>query len=184
MILPIHTYGMPVLRKKAATITRDYPGLEQLIDDMFETLPKADGVGLAAPQVGYAIRLFIIDAAPMEEDDETLKDFKKVFINPQIMEEWGEEWAFEEGCLSVPGYRDEVRRKSNLRIRYLDRDFVEHTEEYDGLKARIIQHEYDHTQGILFVDRLNPLRKKLIRGRLNNITKGKVEVKYKAKFAG
>lgn len=183
MILPVYTYGHSVLRKVAEPVTQDYPGLKQIISDMFETMYKSDGVGLAAPQVGKSIRLIVIDASSMADNDKALLGFKKVLINPQIIGEEGEEWSFEEGCLSVPGIREEVKRKSVVRIKYLDENFKSHEETYDGTAARVIQHEYDHLQGTLFVDRLNPLKKRILKSKLNNIVKGKVEVKYKVIFA-
>lgn len=188
MILPIVAFGDPVLKKKAVDIKKDYPGLSQLIANMFETMKKAKGVGLAAPQVGVSIRLFIIDAAPYvddkeeEKDEEGLKTFRKVFINAHILEEEGEKWKFNEGCLSIPAIREDVERKPELRIRYLDEKFVQHEETFDGVRARIIQHEYDHIDGILFTDRINPLRKRLLKRKLTDISKGIVEVSYKMKF--
>jgi peptide deformylase len=191
MILPIVAYGDPVLRKKAGDITKDYPGLAQLIANMFETMNNAKGVGLAAPQVGVSIRLFIIDGAPYvvsdddddeEEDEEDLKNFKKIFINAEIIKEEGEKWKFNEGCLSIPNIREDVERQPELRIRYVDENFVKHEETYTGIKARIIQHEYDHIDGILFTDRINPLRKRLLKRKLTDISKGLVDVKYKMKF--
>jgi peptide deformylase len=183
MILPVYTYGHSVLRKEAEPISRDYPGLKQIISDMFETMYKSDGVGLAAPQIGKSIRLIVIDAASMGENDKALLDFKKILINPQILGEDGEEWLFEEGCLSLPSIREEVRRKSVVRIKYLDENFKAHEDTFDGTAARVVQHEYDHLQGTLFVDRLNPLKKRILKSKLNNIVKGKVEVKYKVIFA-
>lgn len=186
MILPVVAYGDPVLRKRGEDVDKDYPGLQELIDNMFETMYNAHGVGLAAPQIDKSIRVFVLDTTGFvdddEEDEEELKDFKKVFINPQILEEEGDEWAFNEGCLSIPDVREDVVRHERIRIRYYDRDFNEHEEVYDGLKARVIQHEYDHVEGILFTDHLSPLRKRIIKGRLNNISKGKVSVGYKMKF--
>ena len=191
MILPIVAYGDPVLKKKAVDITKDYPGLSTLIANMFETMNVALGVGLAAPQVGVSIRLFIIDGSPYvttddddeeEEDEEGLKNFRKIFINAQILEEEGTEWKFNEGCLSIPTIREDVERKPNLRIRYVDENFVQHEEEYSGVKARIIQHEYDHIDGVLFTDRINPLRKRLLKRKLTDISKGIVDVKYRMKF--
>lgn len=186
MILPIVAYGDPVLRKKGEDIDKDFPKLQELIDNMFETMYSASGVGLAAPQIGRAIRLFVVDASGFvdedEEDEEGLEGFKKVFINPQIIEEDGEEWDFNEGCLSIPDVREDVTRHERIRIKYMDRDFKEHEEVYDGLKARVIQHEYDHIEGVLFTDYLTPLRKRIIKGRLNNISKGKVSVNYRMRF--
>ena len=187
MILPIIAFGDPVLKKKAVDITKDYPGLSELIANMFDTMKNAKGVGLAAPQVGVSIRLFIVDAAPYldeedEEDKEGLKSFRRVFINAQILEEDGEKWKFNEGCLSIPAIREDVERKPELRIRYWDENFVKHEEAFNGIRARIIQHEYDHIDGILFTDRINPLRKRLLKRKLTDISKGMVDVSYKMKF--
>lgn len=182
MILPIVAYGDPVLKKEAEEIEEDYPNLKKLIEDMFETMYKAEGVGLAAPQIGKSIRLFVVDASPFEEDEPALKDFKKVFINPIIIEEEGKEWAFSEGCLSIPGIREDVLRKPDITIEYYDEDFQLKEERFDGLAARVIQHEYDHIEGILFTDKINPLKKRLLKGRLNNISKGNVKVPYRMKF--
>jgi len=188
MILPIVAYGTPVLKKKGKDITPEYPAFEQLLENMWETMYEANGVGLAAPQVGIAIRLFIVDASPFADDDELtekeqkqLTGFKKVFINPQI-EESGEEWAFNEGCLSIPDVREDVYRQEEIQIRYWDENFKEHTEQYTGLAARVIQHEYDHIEGVLFTDKLSPLKKRLITGKLNNIAKGNIDVDYKMRF--
>ena len=190
MILPIRAYGDPVLKKVAQDIEPGHPGLEQLIADMFETMYAANGVGLAAPQVGHSLRLFIVDASPFAEDEEGepepeqvhLKDFKKVFINPYIVEEEGEEWGFEEGCLSIPNLREEVFRKPRIVLQYQDEQFKEHEEEFDGFAARVIQHEHDHLDGVLFTDHLNPLRKRLIQGKLRDITRGKTDVRYRMRF--
>ncbi|CAN5213378.1 peptide deformylase [soil metagenome] len=189
MILPIIAYGDPVLRKKCEKINRDYPQLEALINNMWDTMYNALGVGLAAPQVGVPLRLFIIDPAPFADDEELeeketkeLKDLRKVFINPRILSEEGEEWAFNEGCLSIPEVREDVFRKPIITIEYYDEQFNKHTETYDGLAARVIQHEYDHIEGILFTDRLSTLKKRLIKGKLGNISKGKVEADYRMKF--
>lgn len=180
MVLPVYVYGMPVLRKVAAEIDKDYEGLDQLIADMFETMNASDGVGLAAPQIGKSIRIFVVNAEEMEvEDEPDIKNFKKVFINPYIIEEHGEKWDFQEGCLSIPLIREDVTRHSNLKIEYYDENWNFHEEEYDGVRARIIQHEYDHLDGKLFVDKINPLRKKLLQNRLNAITHGKVDIDYK-----
>ena len=188
MILPILAYGTPVLKKKGRDITPEYPAFEQLLENMWETMYEANGVGLAAPQVGIAIRLFIVDAFPFADDDELTEEeqkqltgFKKVFINPQI-EESGEEWAFNEGCLSIPDIREDVYRQEEIQIRYWDENFKEHTEQYLGLAARVIQHEYDHIEGVLFTDKLSPLKKRLIKGKLNNIAKGNIDVDYKMRF--
>ncbi len=196
MILPIVAYGDPVLRKMGVDIDKDYPNLEQLIADMFDTMNNALGVGLAAPQIGRAIRLFIVDTKPFaerDEDDEDddeftpeeraqLEEFKQVFINARIVEEDGEEWAFNEGCLSIPKIREDVYRKPKLRIKYLDEKFVEHDKVFEGLIARVIQHEYDHIEGKLFTDKISPLRRRMIQGKLNDISKGKVQIGYKMRF--
>ena len=184
MILSIIAYGDPVLRKTGVDIDKNYPGLSKLIADMFETMNHAKGVGLAAPQVAKSIRLFIVDGSPFTEEGEhpELKDFKKIFINAKILEEKGEEWSYSEGCLSIPKIREEVTRKPSIKIKYLDENFVEHQESFTGIPARIIQHEYDHIEGKLFVDRINTLRRTLLKSRLSDIAKGKVEVEYKMKF--
>ena len=189
MILPIVAYGAPVLKKKAVDIPADYEGFDTLLENMWETMYAASGVGLAAPQVGLGLRLFVVDASPFAEDEDLtpeeqaqLKDFKKAFINPVIEEESGEEWAFNEGCLSIPDVREDVKRKEALTISYQNEAGERLTESYSGLAARVIQHEYDHIEGILFTDKLSPLKKRLIKGKLNNISKGKVRVDYKMKF--
>jgi len=173
MILPIVAIGEPVLKKVAEKIDKNYEGLSQLIDDMFETMYNASGVGLAAPQIGKSIRLFVIDATPFADDEEEgtemLKGFKKVFINAEISSEKGEEWGFNEGCLSIPGIREEVFRKEKLTIKYWDENFKEHKESYDGYAARIIQHEYDHIEGKLFTDLISPLRKRLLKRKQRNL---------------
>jgi len=184
MILPIVAYGHPILRKITAEIEPGHPGLNELIDNMFETMYQSEGVGLAAPQVNQSIRLFIVDASPYEKDRPELKGFKKAFINPNIIEETGEEWSFNEGCLSVPEIREDVMRKPRIRIQYQDRDFNSYDEIYEGIPARIIQHEYDHLKATLFVDRINPLRKILLRRRLNDISTGNIDVAYKMIFPG
>lgn len=182
MILPIVAYGHPVLKKKAEDIEPDYPHLNTLIEDMWETMYQANGVGLAAPQVNKSIRLFVIDASPYAEDHPETKDFKKVFINAYIEEESGEEAELSESCLSLPGMSEEVARKPKLTIRYVDENFVPQKETYEGLIARIIQHEYDHIDGILYVDRLSGLRKMLLKGKLRDISIGNVDVEYKMNF--
>lgn len=188
MKLPIVAYGDPVLRQKTVEIDEDYPGLSQLIENMFETMYAANGVGIAAPQVGQPIRLFVIDASPFGEDDEdgpgdpTVVDFKRVFINPILVEETGEKWAFSEGCLSIPHINEDVMRKKNLVINYLDENFEEQEEELTGLAARVVQHEYDHIEGKLFIDKLSPLRKTMLKGKLDAIAKGQVKVSYKMAF--
>ena len=190
MILPIRAFGDPVLKKMAQDIEPGHAGLEQLIADMFETMYAANGVGLAAPQVGHSLRLFVVDASPFAEENEDgtppeepeLMDFKKVFINPYIVEEEGEEWPFEEGCLSIPNIREEVYRQPKIVLQYQDENFVEKEETFEGFAARVIQHEHDHLDGILFTDLLEPLRKRLIQGRLRDISKGRTDVKYKMRF--
>lgn len=182
MILPVVAYGDPVLRKKAEEIGPDYPGLKKLIEDMFDTMYDANGVGLAAPQIGKPIRLFIVDAAPFEDQDPELKDFVQVFINPLIIEEHGEPWAFNEGCLSIPGIREDVHRQPKLIIQYQDENFETFEEEFEGIAARIIQHEYDHIEGKLFIDRISSFKRTLLKGKLTDISKGQVEVDYKMRF--
>jgi peptide deformylase len=190
MILPIVAYGDPVLKKEAEEIDKDYPELNQLIADMFETMYHAKGVGLAAPQIGKSIRLFIVDGSPFadEEGEEPdpkavgIEQFKKVFINPIIEEEKGDKWAFQEGCLSIPKVRENVYRKETVTISYYDENWNFHEESFDGYAARIIQHEYDHIEGILFTDRLSPLKKKLLSKRLTRISHGDIDVDYKMKF--
>lgn len=189
MILPIVAYGDPVLKKKAKNIDADYPKLKELIANMYETMYGAYGVGLAAPQIGLSIRLFLVDTEPFADDDsyseeeqEALKNFKKTFINAEILEETGEEWSFNEGCLSIPDVREEVSRAPHLTIRYQDENFETHTEEYTGLIARVIQHEYDHIEGVLFTDKLSSFKKRLLKGKLNNISKGKIKADYRMRF--
>lgn len=182
MKLPIIAYGDPVLKKIGEEITPEYPNLQQLIDDMFETMYHAQGVGLAAPQVGLAIRLFVIDASPFGEDDAQLKNFKKVFINAHIKEEKGDKWSFNEGCLSIPDIREDISRHESLTIAYQDENWKWHEEIYTGLAARVIQHEYDHIQGKLLTDRISPLRKTMLKNKLDSIARGMVKVEYKMKF--
>ena len=189
MIYPIYVYGMPVLRKVARDIDPDYEGLGQLIEDMYETMYQSDGVGLAAPQVGKSIRLIVIDGSRGgeeigEEDNEMseLRDFKKVLINGRIIEESGEEWEFNEGCLSIPAVREDVKRKPEILLQYLDENFESHEERFDGVMARVIQHEMDHINGILFTDRISPLRKRLLNGKLKAISKGQTEAAYPIRF--
>lgn len=189
MVLPIVAYGDPVLKKKAKEIEKDYPKLEELINNMWDTMYNAYGVGLAAPQVGLPIRLFIIDPEPFAEDEELddkereeLKNMRKVFINPQILTEEGEEWAFGEGCLSIPEIREDVFRKPEITIEYFDENWEKHTDTFSGLAARVIQHEYDHIEGILFTDKISSLKKRLIKSKLANISKGKIKVDYKMRF--
>lgn len=179
MIYPIVVFGDPVLKKKAANISKDQIDIKVLAADMFETMKAAHGIGLAAPQIGMPIRVFIVDGRPLEEEE--MDDFVKVFINAEIVEESGEEWAFEEGCLSIPGIRENIQRKPVIKIKYLDENWVEHTETYEGMKARIIQHEYDHIQGILFTDHLNSFKKRILKGKLQNISRGKCDAEYRIK---
>ena len=189
MIVPIVAYGDPVLRKKTVNLTPEYPNFKELIQNMMDTMYGAYGVGLAAPQIGLALRLFVIDASPFAEDEDLseeeqkeLQGFKKVFVNPIILEESGNEWAFNEGCLSIPDIREDVFRKETVRIRYQDENFQTFEETYSGLAARVIQHEYDHIEGVLFTDKLSGLKKRLIKVKLNNISKGKVDVDYRMRF--
>lgn len=197
MILPVIAYGDPVLRKVGEEITKDYKGLEEIISNMFDTMHNALGVGLAAPQIGKSIRLFIVETKPFSERDEDDKDeddeftpeerkqlaaFRKVFINAKILEEAGEEWTYNEGCLSIPKIREDVLRKPKVRIQYYDENFKFYDETYEGLIARVIQHEYDHIEGKLFTDKISPLRRRLLQGRLTDISKGKVKIGYKMKF--
>lgn len=179
MILPIYIYGHPVLRKMGEPIDKNYPELNELIDNMFATMYNASGVGLAAPQIGKAIRLFVVDASPFAEEEPELENFKKVFINAEITERAGEEWSMEEGCLSIPGLNAAVSREDEITITYFDENWVEHTENYKGYAARIIQHEYDHIDGILFPDRCPPLRRRLLNGKLAKIAKGIFKHNYK-----
>jgi peptide deformylase len=189
MILPIVAYGDAVLKKKAKDIAKDYPKLDALIENMYETMYGAFGVGLAAPQIGLPIRMFLVDTEPFSEDDdlskkdkEQMKNFKKTFINAQILEEDGDEWAFNEGCLSIPDVREDVFRQPKIKIQYQDENFEIHVEEYEGLIARVIQHEYDHIEGVLFTDKLSSFKKRLIKGKLANISKGKITIDYKMRF--
>lgn len=189
MILPIVAYGDPVLRKVGKEIDKDYPQLDKLIADMRETMYNANGLGLAAPQIGKDIRLFVIDASPFAEDDdlseeekEVFKNFNRVFINAKIIKEEGEEWAFNEGCLSIPDVREDVFRQETITIEYQDENFESHTEVLGGLAARVFQHEYDHIDGVLFTDKLSSLKKRLIKKKLENISKGKVNSGYRMRF--
>lgn len=191
MILPIVGYGDPVLRKKGQEIDASYPELGQLVSDMYETMYNAYGVGLAAPQVGLSIRLFVIDTAPFGEDEdlpeaeqELLKNFKRTFINAKMLREEGQEWGFNEGCLSIPEVREDVYRHEQITIEYQDEQFNTRTEVFDGLIARVIQHEYDHIEGVLFTDKISPLKKQLVKGKLQKIMDGKVRPDYRMKFAG
>jgi peptide deformylase len=196
MVLPIVVYGDPVLRKMCSEIGKDFPGLQELIVDMFDTMYKAKGVGLAAPQVGKAIRLFVVDTAPFSESDDEeededeeftpeqkkeLKAFRRVFINARIVEEKGEEWKFNEGCLSIPRIREDVLRQPEITIEYWDENWKKHKEHFDGVIARVIQHEYDHIEGKLFTDRISPFKRKMIAGKLNDIATGKTTADYKTR---
>ncbi|CAI8156825.1 MAG: Peptide deformylase [Polaribacter sp. SA4-10] len=189
MILPIVAYGDPVLRKVGVEIDDNYPELEKLISNMKETMYNASGVGLAAPQIGKSIRLFLIDASPFaddddlsEEDRDVLKNFNKVFINAKIIKEEGKEWVFNEGCLSIPDVREDVYRQEKITIKYTDENFKEHTETLNGLAARVFQHEYDHIEGVLFTDKLSSLKKRIIKKKLENISKGKIKSDYRMRF--
>ncbi|GIV32235.1 MAG: peptide deformylase [Saprospiraceae bacterium] len=186
MILPIYGYGHPVLKKKAVEITPDYPDLATLIENMWETMYNAEGVGLAAPQVGLSIRLFLVDTTrwtKADEEGDEAKGIKKVFINARKVEETGELWPFEEGCLSIPDIRGDVERPERITLHYFDENFIERQETFSGLDARVIQHEYDHIEGRLFTELLNPLKRKLIKGKLERIRKGLVKVDYPMRFA-
>lgn len=182
MILPVFAFGQPVLKKRATDINKDYEGLESLINNMWETMYAAHGVGIAAPQIGVSVRLFIIDSIQIMEEEKKAEGIKKVFINAQIIEETGELWSYEEGCLSIPNIRGDVERQQKVRIQYLDENFEKHVEIYEGINARVIQHEYDHIEGVLFVEKLKPLKKKLIQRKLNDIKTGKATADYKIKF--
>lgn len=180
MILPIVAYGDPVLKKKADVITKEYPHLKELIANMYETMNHASGVGLAAPQIGLSIRLFVTDGTPFEKEE--VRNFKQVFINPVILKEEGKEWLFNEGCLSIPNIREDVSRLDIIHIHYFDENFNEHEGIFTGIAARIIQHEYDHLEGILFTDHLSSLRKRILKNKLIDISKGNVDIDYKMKF--
>ncbi len=177
MIYPIVMYGDAVLRKKAKDIEKG-KDIKALVNDMFETMHAAHGIGLAAPQIGKGIRLFVVDGTTLE-DEPTLKDFKKVFGNPVMLNEEGKPWPFEEGCLSIPSIREEVERPEKIRLQYFDEDWNAHEKNFDGMKARIIQHEYDHIEGKLFIDYLTPLKKRMLKGKLNDISKGAVDTEYR-----
>jgi peptide deformylase len=182
MVLPITAYGHPVLRKVASEIDRDYPGLDQLINDMFETMYATRGVGLAAPQVNLSIRLMVLDATPYSEEDPQAEGFKRVMINPEIVDESGDEWLFNEGCLSIPEIREDVSRKPEIRIQYYDENWKFYDETFTGVMARIIQHEYDHLEGVLFVDKISSIRKMLLRRKLADISSGTIDIDYKMIF--
>lgn len=179
MKLPIVAYGDPVLKKIGTEIDKDYPELKQLISDMFDTMYYANGVGLAAPQIGLPIRLFIVDTG---DDEDGTKGYKRVFINAEILEETGEPWSFNEGCLSIPDIRENILRQPNIKVNYFDENWVEHTEDVDGLAARVIQHEYDHIEGKLFTDKVSVLRKTMLKSKLDAISKGNIKTDYKMKF--
>jgi len=183
MILPVYAYGQKVLKQKAKAITKDFEDLNILIDNMFDTMYNAQGVGLAAPQIGNSIRLFIIDTIQLEEEDS--KEFigmKQPFINPEILSEEGDFWKYEEGCLSIPKIRGDVERQKKITIKYQDQEFIEHTVSFEGINARVIQHEYDHIEGILFTEKLKPLKRKLIKKKLEKIKSGNIESDYRMKF--
>lgn len=184
MIRPIYGYGQPVLKQVASSIHSDYPDFQSLLDDMWETMDHADGVGLAAPQIGLSLRLFVIDSRPMYPEGGDEKGLRQCFINAQIIEEGGKDWAYEEGCLSIPDVRGDVVRPSEIRLKYMDEKFEWREEKFTGMNARVIQHEYDHIEGILFTERLKPIRRRLIKRRLEAIRKGNVKADYKMKFKG
>lgn len=184
MTYPIYVYGHPVLRKVAQEIERDYPDLDRFIEDMFETMYNSDGLGLAAPQIGKSVRLFVIDGEPLAKDHPEMREFKKAFINPQVVERKGAKVAVNEGCLSLPGLHEEVDRESEIRIQYYDPQWNYHDDVYTGYKARIVLHEYDHLDGVLFPDRLSPLRRRLLKGKLNDISRGKFEATYRTVLPG
>lgn len=182
MILPIYLFGQPVLKKVCTDIEPTYPALTTLIANMWETMYNAHGVGLAAPQIGLGIRMFLVDTIQVLEEEKPGEGIKQVFINAQMIDETGEEWSYEEGCLSIPFIRGDVNRQEKISIRYFDENFKEHTKHFEGLNARVIQHEYDHIEGILFTEKLKPLKKKMVMKRLENIKKGNVDPDYKVKF--
>jgi len=182
MILSVYVVGSPVLRKVAEDIDASYPEINELISNMFDTMYFSDGVGLAAPQVGKSIRLFVIDASPMAEDYPELENFKRVFINANIVERFGEPWSFNEGCLSIPNLRENVIREESIRMQYLDENFQSHEEVFSGVAARVIQHEYDHLEGVLFIDKLAQIRKRMLQGKVNAISKGRFSATYKTKL--
>lgn len=183
MVLPVYAFGQPVLKKKAVEINKEYDSLNDLISNMWETMYAAQGVGIAAPQIGLSVRLFVIDTIQIMEEDKKSEGIKKVFINAKVVEETGDQWSYEEGCLSIPNIRGDVERQQKVRIQYLDENFQAHDEIYEGINARVIQHEYDHIEGILFVEKLKPLKRKLIQRKLNDIKMGKSSADYKIKFA-
>ncbi len=183
MILPIVAFGSPILREKCKEISKYFPDLPEIIDDMFETMYAASGVGLSAPQINKSIRIFIIDTAPFVDDEENdIQPMKQVFINPKMIKEEGQKWLFNEGCLSIPEIREDISRKDEIEIEFLDENFQKQQKKFDGITARVIQHEYDHLDGILFTDKISTLRKRVLKGKLNDISKGKIEVNYKMRF--
>lgn len=184
MILPVYLYGQPVLRKEAEEISKDYPEIKKLVVNMFETMYNAEGVGLAAPQVGLSIRLLVIDADVMGDDFPECKGFKRAMINPNILERSEEEIALEEGCLSLPGIHEKVSRAAKIRVKYLDEDFVEHEEIVEGFAARVVQHECEHLEGHVFIDNVSAIRRQLNKGKLNSIIKGTARCSYRAKAVG
>lgn len=179
MVYPIIMYGDPVLRKRAKEVEKGSIDIKAFIQDMFETMYAAHGIGLAAPQIGKSIRIFVVDGTTLNEEEEDMTGFKKAFINPEIVDEDGEAWEFEEGCLSIPNIRENVSRLEKVKIRFVDEDWKVHEEEYDGVKARIIQHEYDHLEGKMFIDYLSPLKKRMLKGKLTDISKGDVDTEYR-----
>lgn len=183
MILPVYAYGQPVLKRKAAEIKADHPDLDRIIEDMWETMYHAHGVGLAGPQVGLGLRIFVVDTQQIKDEEAADTGIKKVFLNATMLSEEGEPWSYEEGCLSIPEVRGEVERPPRIRIRYQDETFKWQEEDYDGMNARVIQHEYDHIEGVLFVERLKPLKRQLIRRRLDRIRSGQIEADYRMRFA-
>ena len=183
MILPIYAYGQPVLRKQALPVTPDYSELAAFIADMYETMYSAKGVGLAAPQVGRSIRVFVVDTIQIKKADEKHTGIKQTFLNAQILDESGEPWLYEEGCLSIPDIHVEIERLPVVHIRYQDENFVEHTQTFEGINARVIQHEYDHIEGVLFIDRMKPLKRRMINRKLEKIKKGEVDSDHPMKYA-
>ena len=182
MLLPIYALGQPVLKKKAQEITPDYKDLDTLLENMWDTMYNANGVGLAAPQIGLSIRIFLVDTEQMQEDDKKSDGIKRVFINAEILEENGKLWDYEEGCLSIPKVTADIARKEEIKIRYFDEEFKEHVEVIDGINARVIQHEYDHIEGILFTEKVKPLKKRFMKRKLDAIKKGNVDADYRLKF--
>ena len=180
MIFPIVLYGDPVLKKKAKEVQQGDESVKEFVDNLFETMEAAQGVGLASPQVGHSLRVFVVDTTPMEDNEED--GLRQAFINPIMLEEEGDPWAFEEGCLSIPGIREDVNRKPHVRIKYFDEDWNEHEKEFDGIQARVIQHEYDHIEGILFTDYISSFKKRLLKGKLAKISKGETDAEYRVKI--